>query len=58
MYALFPVKEYKSGKMLTGELKKELIGVLQELIGKHQERRKAVTDDIVQDFMTPYPHEF
>ena len=44
--------------MLTGELKKELISVLQKLVGGHQERRKAVTDDIVRQFMTPRPLNF
>ena len=44
---------YSSGKMLTGELKKELITVLQELVRDHQEMRDKVTDDIVQQFMTP-----
>lgn len=39
--------------MLTGELKKELIDVLQKLVGEHQERRSKVTDDIVREFMTP-----
>lgn len=39
--------------MLTGELKKELISVLQPLIAEHQERRKKVTDEIVKEFMTP-----
>ena len=39
--------------MLTGELKKELIGVLQKLVAEHQERKKLVTDDIVKQFMTP-----
>ena len=39
--------------MLTGELKKELIDVLQKLVGEHQERRKAVTDEVVKQFMTP-----
>lgn len=39
--------------MLTGELKKELIEVLQPLIAEHQARRKEVTDEIVKEFMTP-----
>lgn len=39
--------------MLTGELKKELITVLQKLVGDHQERRRQVTDEIVKKFMTP-----
>lgn len=41
--------------MLTGELKKELIEVLQTLVGEHQERRKNVTDDVVTRYMTPRP---
>jgi len=36
--------------MLTGEVKKELIGVLQALVKNHQEKRAAVTDEIVQEF--------
>ena len=39
--------------MLTGELKKRLIEVLQNLVTKHQERRALVTDDMVKRFMTP-----
>jgi tryptophanyl-tRNA synthetase len=44
---------YSSGQILTGDLKKELIVILQKLVSEHQERRKAVTDEIVQKFMTP-----
>ena len=44
-------KDYSSGVLLTGEVKKELIGVLQELVAAHQERRKVVTDAVVQQFM-------
>jgi tryptophanyl-tRNA synthetase len=39
--------------MLTGELKKTLIDVLQPLIAEHQARRKAVTEETVKEFMTP-----
>ncbi|KAL2789499.1 tryptophan--tRNA ligase, cytoplasmic isoform b [Daubentonia madagascariensis] len=46
-------KDYTSGAMLTGELKKTLIEVLQPLIAEHQARRKEVTDEIVKEFMTP-----
>lgn len=46
-------QDYTSGAMLTGELKKELIEVLQPLIAEHQARRKEVTDEIVKEFMTP-----
>ena len=51
-------QEYKSGKMLTSELKKELIHVLKKLIGEHQERRRAVSDDDVKEFMTSRPLSF
>ena len=44
--------------MLTGELKNELIGVLQNLVSDHQERRKAITDDVVGQYMTPRPLNF
>jgi tryptophanyl-tRNA synthetase len=50
-------EEYSSGRMLTGELKKILIGVLQDLVKKHQEARAQVTDDVVRHFMTPRPME-
>jgi tryptophanyl-tRNA synthetase len=47
------VRDYSSGKLLTGELKKILLEVLQELVVQHQEPRKEVTLDVVQQFMTP-----
>uniref|UniRef100_A0A673MXB8 Tryptophan--tRNA ligase, cytoplasmic n=1 Tax=Sinocyclocheilus rhinocerous TaxID=307959 RepID=A0A673MXB8_9TELE len=46
-------QEYSSGALLTGELKKSLIETLQPMIAAHQERRKLVTDEIVQQFMSP-----
>jgi tryptophanyl-tRNA synthetase len=46
-------KSYSSGQLLTGELKKELITILQKIIAEHQERRRAVTDEIVAQYMTP-----
>ena len=39
--------------MLTGQLKKELITVLQNLVGEHQARRVNVTMEVVKQFMTP-----
>lgn len=45
--------EYGSGRMLTGEIKAELISVLTDLVTRHQEARSQVTDDIVDVFMTP-----
>ncbi|XP_076069136.1 tryptophanyl-tRNA synthetase isoform X2 [Oratosquilla oratoria] len=46
-------QQYSSGQMLTGELKAELIKVLQKLIQDHQNIRQTVTDDNVREFMTP-----
>ena len=44
--------------MLTGELKKELIKVLQKLVSAHRKRRAAVTDDLVRHFMSLRPMGF
>ena len=46
-------KNYTSGELLTGELKKILIDILQPIIAAHQERRAKVTDEVVKQFMTP-----
>ncbi|RWS03493.1 tryptophan--tRNA ligase: cytoplasmic-like protein [Dinothrombium tinctorium] len=46
-------KDYTRGELLTGHLKKELIEVLQKLVGEHQERRKQITDEMVAEFMKP-----
>merc|ERR1712146_49 len=45
--------EYSSGRMLSGEIKKELIDVITPLVQVHQQARAQVTDDIVKTFMTP-----
>jgi tryptophanyl-tRNA synthetase len=50
--------EYKAGRMLTGEVKKELIQVLQAFVREHQEARKKITDDVVREFMSVRPLEF
>lgn len=39
--------------MLTGEIKKELITILQKMVAEIQERRKTVTSDLLKEFMTP-----
>ena len=44
---------YSSGKMASGEIKAELIKVLQPLVAQHQRARALVSDDIVRTFMTP-----
>mgnify|MGYP006080098685 CR=1 FL=1 len=51
-------KDYSSGAMLTGEIKKELIGVLTELVKGHQEKRNLVTDEIVKKYMEIRPLDF
>lgn len=52
------LKDYGSGAMLTGEVKKELIGILQEMVKEHQERRAQVTEDVLREFMSVRPLEF
>ncbi|RUS72275.1 hypothetical protein EGW08_019963 [Elysia chlorotica] len=51
-------QDYTSGELLTGFLKKELITILQTLIGDIQARRKTVTDDMAKAFMTPRKLKF
>ncbi|XP_030627447.1 tryptophan--tRNA ligase, cytoplasmic [Chanos chanos] len=51
-------KDYKSGALLTGDLKNILIETLQPMIAAHQERRKQVTDELVRQFMTPRKLDF
>lgn len=46
-------RDYTSGELLTGFLKKELIEILQKIVGEHQTRRKLITDEVVEQFMTP-----
>ena len=51
-------RSYSSGQMLSGELKKELIGVLQRIVAEHQRRRAELTDELVAEFMTHRPLDF
>lgn len=46
-------KNYASGVLLTGDLKKKLIAVITPIVTKHQEARKKITNELVQEFMTP-----
>lgn len=43
---------YTRGELLTGQLKKEAIEVVQKLVARHQEERAKVTDEMVRKFMT------
>eukprot|EP00753_Platysulcus_tardus_P002695 PLAT11810.1.p2 GENE.PLAT11810.1~~PLAT11810.1.p2 ORF type:complete len:504 (+),score=243.53 PLAT11810.1:61-1512(+) len=49
---------YSSGRMLSGEIKKECIKVLQPLVAAHQARRAEVTDAMVEEFMRERPLTF
>ncbi|KAH9509331.1 hypothetical protein Btru_046787 [Bulinus truncatus] len=51
-------QDYTSGELLTGYLKKELITVLQQIVGGIQEKRKTITDDCAREFMTPRKLKF
>lgn len=46
-------RTYTSGELLTGELKKQLIEILQKIVAEHQNRRKNVTDEVVLQYMQP-----
>ncbi|KDQ59649.1 hypothetical protein JAAARDRAFT_33218 [Jaapia argillacea MUCL 33604] len=43
--------EYRAGRMLTGELKAKCIKLLQDFVKGFQDRRAAVSDDVVRTFM-------
>jgi len=51
-------RDYGSGAMLTGEVKKELIALLQEMVKTHQEQRTLVTPEVIESFMKVRPLEF
>jgi len=51
-------QDYTSGELLSGFLKKELIDVLVPIVIEHQNKRKEVTDEVVELFMTPRKLDF
>ncbi|KQJ86450.1 tryptophan--tRNA ligase, cytoplasmic [Brachypodium distachyon] len=53
-------KEYKEGRMLTGEVKQRLVMVLSEMVARHQRARAQVTEEMVDAFMAvrPLPNMF
>ena len=53
-------RDYGSGRMFTGEIKKRLIEVLSELVERHRAVRLLVTDEMVDAFMAvrPLPNMF
>ena len=46
-------EQYGKGVMLTKEIKDDTIRVLSDLVLEHQRKRALVTDEIIQQFMTP-----
>ncbi|XP_013589623.1 PREDICTED: tryptophan--tRNA ligase, cytoplasmic-like isoform X2 [Brassica oleracea var. oleracea] len=48
-------KEYGEGRMTTGDVKKRLVQVVTEIVERHRMARAAVTDEMVDAFMTPRP---
>ena len=42
--------KYESGEMLSGEIKKEIIEVIQKIVGDFQERRSKISDEEVLEF--------
>jgi tryptophanyl-tRNA synthetase len=54
------IKEYREGKLLTGEVKQILIKVLSEMVERHKRDRALVTEEMVDAFMVrrPLPNMF
>lgn len=50
--------KYASGEMLTGEVKKILIEVLQKIVAQHQTEKAKVTMETVKAFMEVRPLEW
>lgn len=48
-------QSYLKGELLTGELKARCIKELQTFVAAFQERKKAVTEEVVKSYMTPRP---
>ena len=46
-------REYSSGRMTSGEIKKELIDCIVPLVRAHQAAKEGVDDAMVKAFMTP-----
>lgn len=55
LYSFRAGEEYAAGRMLTGEVKKILIGILTQMTKDHQDARAAVTDEMVRNFMAVRP---
>jgi tryptophanyl-tRNA synthetase len=51
-------ERYRSGEMLTGEMKKRCIDELQKFVGDFQERRSKITDESMREFTRPRKLEY
>ncbi|CAD6236152.1 unnamed protein product [Miscanthus lutarioriparius] len=53
-------KEYKDGRMLTGEVKQRLTAAISEMVSRHQRARAQVTEEMVDAFtaVRPLPNMF
>lgn len=51
-------QKYRSGDMLTGEMKARCISELQKFVGAFQERRAEVSHEVMRSFMGPRKMEY
>ncbi|KAL1461539.1 hypothetical protein WDU94_013424 [Cyamophila willieti] len=51
-------KDYTSGALLTGELKKILIDTITPIVLQHQEAMKQVNEEVLRQYMTPRKLKF
>ncbi|KAK3707860.1 tryptophan--tRNA ligase [Vermiconidia calcicola] len=51
-------QKYRSGEMMTGEMKARCIAELQKFVGEFQERRKEITHEVMRTYTTPRKMEY
>lgn len=44
---------FSSGQMSSAEIRKIVVDCLQPIVDQHQEKRKLVTDEVIDLYMTP-----
>ncbi|KAL9100665.1 MAG: hypothetical protein Q9187_009341, partial [Circinaria calcarea] len=49
---------YETGAMESGDMKKTCVGVIQAYVRAFRERRKDVTEEVLEEFLRPRPLEF
>ena len=47
--------DYGAGRMLTGDVKAELVGILTEIVERHKAARAGVSEAVVDAFMAVRP---